>query len=263
MIAILPLVFFAFMFFHVPASAPVVVYVAPLAASPATEARAVNPAVFRILEHAFASIGITDIDAEHFEVAAIRVDAENAVTGLNLEIAGCQLLKAAGNVNVAALGTVLRAKDEEFAGVLIVVKLPAVGAVIVSAMSPFPSAIPIFVAPVSAFPPAELSSVKDGAVGEIERAFVAIALAGKDPKNFRPPGSGIGTHGVGLDAEPYVLARQFPQTMRYVYMTVLGAVLRVKNDITAGVAIAILAIMILTIVILGRKSSEQYADDNR
>src|SRR5258708_1763259 len=133
-------------FFHVPAAAPAVVFAGPFAASPAAEQRSIYPPMFGILEHALAPFGTARVDAQHFVMAVIRIDAEGVIVHSEADIAAGQFLQLAGDIDVAALGTVLRTEDDEFAGIMIA----AIAVVIVSDKSAIPAAIPMFVAPIGA-----------------------------------------------------------------------------------------------------------------
>ena len=91
-----------------------------------------------ILEHAFASIGIARVNAEHFPVAIIRVDTEGAVVHPKPNVIMGEFPKAVSDIDMTALGAVLRTQDQELAGIVIVSEVAAVGVVIVSAISSIP-----------------------------------------------------------------------------------------------------------------------------
>src|SRR6202035_5408097 len=187
----------AVLFFAVPSAAPAVVVVAPFAGAPAAELRSVNHTVFGIFEHAFVSFGTACINAEHFVLAVVWIDAKGMVLPR-------QFLQLAGDVDMAALGAVLRTENEEFATVVMLPDLSTVAIVIVFGQSAIPAAAPIFLAPVGASPATESASVKDTAVGEIKESFLAVGLTRIHAQHLRASGSRIGIDGVVLHAESLV-----------------------------------------------------------
>src|SRR5580700_4652435 len=238
-----PLTLAAVVFFAVPSAAPAVVVVAPFAGAPAAELRSVNHTVFGIFEHAFVSFGTAGINAQHFMLAVVWIDAKGMVVHRKGLVLPRQFLQLAGDVDMAALGAVLRTENEEFATIVMLSDLSAVAIVIVSAI---PAAAPVFLAPVGTSPATESASVKDAAVGEIKESFLAIGLTRIHAKHFRASGSWIGIDGVVLHAESLVMTGQFSQPVGDIYVLVLGAILSVENDKLA-----------VAIMILSCKSSQQ------
>jgi hypothetical protein len=247
-----PLTLVAVVFFAVPSAAPAVVVVAPFAGAPAAELRSVNHTVFGIFEHAFVSFGTACINAEHFVLAVVWIDAKGMVVHREGLVLPRQFLQLAGDVDMAALGAVLRTENEEFATIVMLSDLSTVAIVIVSAVavigimivfgqSAIPAAAPIFLAPVGASPATESASVKDAAVGEIKESLLAIGLTRIHAQHFRASGSRIGIDGVVLHSESLVMTGQFSQPAGDIYVLVLGAILSVENDKPAGVAIMILS----------------------
>src|ERR1700733_2823285 len=236
-----PLTLAAVVFFAVPSAAPAVVVVAPFAGAPAAELRSVNHTVFGIFKHAFVSFGTACINAEHFVLPVVWIDAKGMVVHLKGLVLPRQFLQLAGDVDMAALGAVLRTENEEFTTVVMLSDLSTVAIVIVFRQSAIPAAAPIFLAPVGASPATESASVKGAAVGDIKESFLAIGLTRIDAQHLRASGSRIGIDGVVLHSESLVMTGQFSQPAGDIYVLVLGAILGVENDKPAGVAIMILS----------------------
>src|SRR3984885_5614584 len=229
-----------------------VVLVGPLGRPPAAELSSINPAVFGKLEHVLASIGTTGINAQGFQPAAIWIDAEEAVVEAKAAVPLSQFLKPVSDIDMFVRGAVLRTENQEFAGVMIVSGIRASGSIVISRISAVPSAIPVFVAPVGASPVPKLRSVKEAAVRKIKCPLLAIGPARIDSEDFRPPGNKISIEGVVLHAEALVMTCELPQSMGDVHMVVLGAVLRVENDILTGV----------DVMILRREAPEQHKESD-
>ena len=247
-----PLNLVTVVFFAVPSAAPAVVVVAPFAGAPAAELRSVNHTVFGILKHAFVSFGTACINTQHFVLAVVWIDAKGMVVHLKGLVLPRQFLQLVGDVDMTALGAVLRTENEEFTTIVMLSDLSTLAIVIVSAVavigimivfgrSAIPAAAPIFLAPVGASPATESASIKNAAVGEIKESFLAIRLTRIDPQHFRASGRGIGIDGVVFHAESPVMTGQFSQPVSDIYVLVLGAILSVDNDKLAGVAIMILS----------------------
>jgi len=122
-------------FFAVPSAAPALLVVAPFAGAPAAELRSINHTVFGIFEHAFVSFGTACINAEHFVLAIVWIDAKGMVVHRKGLILPSQFLQLAGDVDMAALGAVLRTENEEFATIVMLSDLSTVAIVIVSAVA--------------------------------------------------------------------------------------------------------------------------------
>src|SRR5216684_6657973 len=126
--------------FPFPSPAPAVVAVAPLAAPPASELRAVNHAAFLILKHLFPSIRTTRINAQCLYHSPIRVHAKRVVAHAELPVLARQFLQPLGDIHVTAPRAILRAQNHVLARVT---------------ASAIPIATPATVAPLTTAPAAE------------------------------------------------------------------------------------------------------------
>ena len=202
------LAFVAVVGIAVPAAIPA--FAAPLAPAPACELRAIHRAAFAVLKHARTTVRAARVNAQHLDLARIRIETEGTIPHAEDTVRARQFTQPVRYIDVVPLRPVFGVKN-------LVLPRVAIAAV-----------------PVARVCAIKLRAIDGAALGKLQHLFAPVGTAGKDAQGLSHFRRRVGTEGAVTHAEPRLTADDFPQALRDVNPTIAGTVIGAFDVVLLG-----------------------------